>query len=94
MNALEITVTADHIARGARCTSDACPVALAIKETLHPLSVDVQVEVINFGVPGGKFAPVVPPDEVACFVDEFDDGLPVQPFTFTLEVPDAAGVAA
>ena len=93
MRTVEITVTAAHIARGKRCTSTACPVALAIKETLHPLSVNVQSEVINFGVPGGKFSPVRPPAEAAYFVDEFDDGIPVKPFTFTLDVPDAVVAA-
>lgn len=87
MRTVQISVTADHITRGARCDSVRCPVALAIKDALH-LSVDVQEDLINFGIPTGMFSPVATPQEAGHFVDEFDDGLPVQPFTFTLEVPD------
>ena len=88
MRAVEVTVTARHIDEGVPCTTTRCPVALAIMETVRPVRVDVQAGVINFGTGPGQYTAVVPPDEVTWFVDEFDDLLPVEPFTFTLEVPD------
>lgn len=94
MRTVEITVTAEHIAAGKQCDCVKCPVALAIKDALHPLSIDVQSDLINFGLPGGRYSPVHPPEEVSYFVDEFDDGLPVEPFTFTLELPDEVAVPA
>lgn len=93
MKAVEISVTAEHINTGEQCSSDSDAVALAIMEALHPLSIDVTAEFIHFGLPGGRYSPVVTPEEVSYWVDEFDDGLPVQPFTFTLEVPDEVTAA-
>ena len=93
MRTVEISVTADHIDRGTQCCTTRCPVALAIRDTLHPLSVDVQDDLIHFGVSGGKYVFVHTPEEAGYFVDEFDDGLPVQPFTFILEVPDEVTAA-
>ena len=54
MSPVEITVTAEHIAAGKQCDCVKCPVALAIMAALRPLSIDVQADIINFGLPGGR----------------------------------------
>jgi hypothetical protein len=91
MRTVEVSVTSAHIGQGIRRDGFRCPVALAITEVTGDLDVEVEEDNIGFWV-DGRFEYVRTPEEVAFFADEFDDGLPVQPFTFTLEVPDAVGV--
>lgn len=94
MRTVKISVTAEHINAGEQRDCADCPVALAIKDTLHPLSIEITDDFIHFGLPGGRYSPVHTPENVSYFVDKFDDGQPVQPFTFTLELPDEVAVPA
>jgi hypothetical protein len=89
MRTAEFTVTPAHISAGVPGSSTHCPVALAIGEVIHPRRVQVDGAFIHYYRIPGVFEPVTvtTPEDVSIFVDEFDDGLPVEPFTFTVEVP-------
>ena len=78
-----IEVKQKHIDNGQKFRSVRCPVALAAKETVGP-----EVQLIfgpdYFVVAGHPRARYDLPLEVQDFIRAFDDGLPVQPFTFEL----------
>lgn len=83
-----IAVTQDDIDRGAKAVNDgdSCPVALAVQRApglgcAHVTKAEV--------VPNGNyFEPGIPlPDVAVEFIRRFDEGEPVEPFTFTLPVP-------
>jgi hypothetical protein len=85
-----ITVTADHIAHGRPGSGRECAIALALWEAF-PDAEDIGV---------GDFATVLVgdepematllPEQAREFVRDFDDGQPVEPFTFDLDIPKAA----
>jgi len=84
-----VSVTADHIAMGDRENCETCPVALAIAETFADLtyvSVDPGGLIAATGLPGREIF-VDLPREVQEFIWDFDDGDPVEPFTFELDYP-------
>jgi hypothetical protein len=80
----QVAVTQRHIEMGSRCSSQLCPIALAVKEALEiePVCVDHSVIVV-----GDKdfHAPL----EVRQFIALFDSGsiarATFKPFTFTME---------
>lgn len=83
---LTVTVTADHIERGMPFLCTACPVAMAIEDALGDrcnYSPSVYPHTLILWADGGRT--VIPtPDPVRAFVESYDDGRSVQPFTFTL----------
>jgi hypothetical protein len=68
----------------------ACPVALALNRKLGP-SHSVGAGDIYRVVTAGRDRHLAPiPPTAATFIDDFDAGRPVAPFTFELEIPDVA----
>lgn len=61
-----------------------CPVALALHRTL---GTPVEVGARSFGIRGQNFEGMLPESTVQ-FIRQFDEGKPVSPFTFTVEVLD------
>ena len=83
---LRVEVTAEDIAKGVRNTCDRCPIALA----LSALGV-IEPFVDGYAVEFGNCEEQVRTPEVAsAFIEAFDLGNPVEPFTFEIDVPDEA----
>lgn len=80
-----ISVTADDIAQGVRKSICGCPVARATRRALGLQDSMVCV----FGAIYIRGVPVEPPLAVDRWIQAFDDGGKVSPFTFDLEVPKA-----
>lgn len=79
---LKVEVTSEHIAKGDAFNPCGCPIALAILQAVrHPF---VVVAVSTGIVIRQNTYPM--PAEVIAFIDAFDAGQPVQPFTFEIEV--------
>jgi hypothetical protein len=87
MKTINVKVTKDDIKNGVRQSECRCPIALAIKRDLGLKKVEVSgtitfpesgLECINNSTPGVNF------------FHRFDQGLPVNPFTLKLRVPDIA----
>jgi hypothetical protein len=82
-----ITVTAEHIAHGVRESCTDCPVALAIMDALPCTDlIAVDGDEVTFGEIA-DWTEVKFPAEVQLFIKAFDDGEPVEPFSFTLDYP-------
>lgn len=77
----KIRVTEDDILRGKKDDCRACPVALALRR-LFPTA-----EVYNNEVAVQEREWRDLPDKVMLFIEEFDGGRPVLPFTFTIDLP-------
>lgn len=78
-----IQITAEHIRHGKKGSPGACPIALAIMEKCY----DVYVATDYLQVkkqPGGYFTDMQFPKAVETFIQEFDAGKEVSPFSFTL----------
>ena len=85
-----IEVRQSHIDHGQRNSCKACPIGLAMRERLGPFCNGVTV--------GQKFATVLGADKntpqrfamptvTAAFVERFDFGFPVKPFSFRVSLP-------
>jgi hypothetical protein len=90
MKTVEVSVTAEHIAGGEPDSCWGCPIALAAMDAIPNFDVTVNRFQIGIDEIDGKIAPtwVDLPDEAVTFIDRFDDGEPVEPFTFTMQVPE------
>lgn len=81
---VKITVTKKDIQMGLPSDSCLCPIARAVRRVLGR-----GVRVWRYGVyrrlSEDDFAEF--PERVTQFIDRFDDGKPVKPFTFTLRIP-------
>lgn len=82
-----VEVTAEDIERGKPRAACDCPVALAAGRVFESPHVgvfrvgdDLDLFVLGFGQ-------MRPSEEMRRFVDDFDAGRPVAPFTFTVELP-------
>lgn len=85
MPLIEINVTEADIKDGKRKCAELCPVARALEAATGR-----QWEVTErSAVCWGNWAKVKLPLKVWNFVKEFDDGYPVRPFNFYVEVPDS-----
>ena len=73
-----INVTQEHINSGIKSDCMLCPIALAVR-TLFPI-----VEVDDCCIEIGDVQ-YYSPDSVAKFIDDFDNGKLVKPFSFELE---------
>mgnify|MGYP001615771476 CR=1 FL=1 len=82
MKTVRVSVTKRDIAEGVPLDTQMCPVAIAIRRTTGVFVVDVTDYQFQFD--SGN---VDLPKRVARFVDAFDFGDKVRPFTFTLRVP-------
>lgn len=80
---IKISVTQDHINNGARLHCSECPIALA---ALDVLPEDSQVSVfptLRVYFPGYvRGTPYELPETALTFIETFDFGAPVSPFTF------------
>lgn len=75
---MKIQITKKHIKQGKKGRVTLCPIALACKECgFERVRIDAETFEID-GCSGN-----LPPDAIG-FVDDFDDGKPVKPFTFKL----------
>jgi hypothetical protein len=78
---MKITVTQEHIDKGIREDCTACPIALALRERgFDKYSVGRYAIYPNWGRRGA----VGLSRAAVRFTREFDQGLPVQPFSFNL----------
>jgi len=86
MQKYTFNVTQEHIDRGVQDECDRCPVALAIAEqTPFPFGfVEAYGDYIMWSCVIDQYARA--PFEVNRFITRFDDGLPVAPFSFELEI--------
>jgi hypothetical protein len=85
---MRIAVTADHIARGIPKDPRTCPVALAIRSALPSMKyISVVFSTAFLLRDSMREYEAFLPEEVVIFVDDFDNGLPVFPFEFELDIP-------
>ena len=86
MNAIKIKVKQDHINRGDPCSSDSCPIALAVIEATgaKPDSVSVGYSGISIFSEDGNVrkAYCKTPQIARTFIRLFDDYEKVSPFEF------------
>ena len=94
MTEVTVNVTQKHISEGRPCACIDCPVALAILDAMPDVTgVEVLWDVDGYSVVAelemrDETRKVVTlPAEAEAFVTALDDGDPVEPFTFTMEVP-------
>jgi hypothetical protein len=83
---MKIQVTQQHIdkGRGGSCTS--CPVALALNDAGFTRAWVSPSTLRSNWRNGGSIREFFPvPDSVLVFINRFDAGLPVDPFSFELE---------
>lgn len=84
----QVQVTQKHIEKGARNNSGKCPIALALR-SIGATRVGVGGALCRFRIEGAKHELVRLPKKARDFVENFDDGNPVRPFRFTINVPEA-----
>ena len=82
MKRVKITVTREDIRRGKSCRSRECPIALASRRALPTVDIVVNCRTLDM-------ANCVRITESAHrFLQDFDLGKPVKPFSFTVLVPE------
>lgn len=86
----KIEVTRDHIKKGIRANGSSCPIAIALipllKASHYPV---VYTGYVSFTVPNRWHSiNLNMPGEATIFLNDFDKGLNVDPFTFELDIPD------
>ena len=80
----KITITNEDIRRGVRNNACACPVALAIKRVMpKATSVAVSCSRVTYKV-GDQRVWKDLPKEAYVFIENFDEGFKVKPFSFSL----------
>jgi hypothetical protein len=84
MPTITVSVTKRDISRGRRCSSSTCPVAWALNRRTAK-KWDVACGRCLLFATAHWSAPM--PEVVKDFVDAFDNGKPVKPFRFRLDVP-------
>lgn len=80
-----ITVTAEDIAQGLRLSPSACPIAKAVYR-----ATDWAVLVDGTNLLTGGDGTVKLPTEAQTFINRFDNGMLVVPFSFEVNLPDEA----
>ena len=81
MEKIRIRVTSKDIELGVQSKSDSCPIARAIKRKKLGTKIAVGIGDIYIDA---KIKKVSNPERVFRFVNDFDFGSPVEPFSFTL----------
>ena len=84
---LTFDVTSKHIAKGLSANCEECPIALSIAE-MGFVEVNANHCTIRFSESHTSplFSLATTPNEVRNFMDAFDTGKPVEPFSFELEL--------
>ena len=80
-----INVTQDDIDKGERSDSCKCPIALSLKRGLPLCPLEVCESFIYFEDAGIRWCCTAVPDSVLLFIDRFDNGAPVAPFSCLAE---------
>lgn len=81
-----ISVTQENIDEGERNVCSDCPVALAIMAAVPgALGVTVRFETATVSLDGHRRLLLSLPREATEFIESYDDGADVSPFTFTAE---------
>lgn len=92
---MKIRVTRKHIDLGVPCSMSRCPIALAIKEKTGSWRVRVEHGSVKFLKPGESIrfddlgyvvGSVLIASKATEFIDKFDLGRDVKPFTFNLDI--------
>jgi hypothetical protein len=78
---MTINVTQDHIDNGKKGTANRCPIALAIKDAFGP-AVRVYVSITAYQIGPVKDRPL--PPEAITFIQKYDRGSTVKPFSFEI----------
>jgi hypothetical protein len=80
-----VRVTADHITAGGRDTIRYCPVTLALRDAFNASEAQAGATVyaVILNRPPGLLRGTLPP-AVTAFINDYDDGRPVEPFTFAI----------
>ncbi len=89
---LTVEITPLRIKRGKRQESDRCPVAIGLRAAGREAGIPGWRKVsagIWYGLRIGTFR-ATPPNRVADFIEGFDQGRPVKPFTFTATFTEVA----
>ena len=82
---MRIEVTAQDIRKGKKSNCMRCPVALAVKRLLPGHEVWADSLSIDVWTHDEYRRVATTPKKVATFMDRFDTGQPVKPFTFTMK---------
>lgn len=82
---MKIRVTKDCIKDGDKDNMDYCPIGLAMRRRSDFGDVKVDQEAIYFTRGERHYVRVLPQD-AQDFIARFDDGKPVEPFTFEIEL--------
>lgn len=92
-----ITVTKTDIKKGKKESTTCCPIALAVKRKLKkPQLIYVFRDEIRFGRQWGNNYDndIDLPKSAVKFIDKFDDGEKVKPFSFTLSAKELKRILA
>ena len=83
---LKVNVTQEHIDKGERYSTSACPIARALKDVLpaDSCAVNVRAAVAVWFQNSGYYRAWLP-HSAQDFVVEFDSGQDVEPFSFELD---------
>jgi hypothetical protein len=80
---VKITVTQEHINKGQQSNCKACPIALAVKEKYtDPEAYILVTGSISVYLPNEGLLIYTLPKKAAKFIESFDRGLSVKPFSF------------
>ena len=79
-----ISISEDNIINGYACDSAQCPIALALLDKYNECQPLVDTHEISVRL-NNKVYVAKTPKEAIEFIDNFDVGNPVEPFSFTLE---------
>lgn len=86
---MQINVTQEIIdkgGKGGKSNCSSCPIALAIREQTEFKAAEVGHDIWLTSILSEK--PRHLPSEATFFIERFDDGKPVQPFSFELDLGD------
>lgn len=86
-----IRVTAEDIKSGRRSSPDSCPIASALYRMEFEEGPSVGYDECSFSR-GGKRLKVPLPESAQVFIEHFDLGEPVKPFSFYLDLSKAKKV--
>ncbi len=82
-----ITVTTADIANGAKGFASTCPVALALSRETRRYCLVAQDEITVYDESHKASSRMTTPELVVAFINNFDGGRVVEPFTFELDIP-------
>lgn len=83
MKTINVTVTKEHIQKGVRCMSNACPIALALRDACGISRISIYRTI---KIDGAKVAEA--PKNVYRRIKRYDNGTNMKPFTFTFEIEE------